>query len=159
MAYIEETAAGPFGTASTITALNGEVLTHEWFNNASSDDVYPYTDMALGSGLAKTTELDSQWEIVAGKADESDVYTVSIESNNKPGLYITVKDGKVVLSQDHDGKLAQAQTFRTVDGLAGEGVSFESAAQPGMYLTLSGGAASLTDGGDVNAASFIIAGI
>lgn len=159
VAYIEETAAGAFGTASTITALNGEILAHEWFNNSLSDDTYPYTDMALGSGLAKTTELDAQWEIVAGKADKSDVYTVSIESNNKAGLYITVKDGKVVLSQDHNGKMAEAQTFRTVEGLAGEGVSFESVMQPGMYLTLSGGEAALTDGEDVNAASFIIADI
>ncbi len=159
VAAVNETAAGIFGTVSTITALNGEVLTHEWFNNSSSDDPYPYTSMGLGSGLEKTTELDSQWEIVAGKADKSDVYAVSIESNNKPGLYVTVKDGSVVLCQDHDNKMSQAQTFRTVTGLAGEGVSFESAAQPGMYLTLSGGAATLTDGSDANAASFIIANV
>lgn len=154
--YIQETAAGVFGTVSTITALNGEVLCHEWFNNSLGDNEYPYTDMALGSGLARTTELDEQWEIVAGKADPDDAYTVSIESNNKAGLYITVKDGKVVLCQDHNGKMAQSQTFRTVEGLAGEGVSFESLAEPGMYLTLSGGVASLTAGEDVSAVSFLI---
>ena len=159
VAFMEETAAGPFGTVSTITALNGEVLTHEWFNNSLADDAYPYTDIALGSGLAKTTDLDSQWEIVAGKADKNDAYSVSIESNNKAGLYITSLDGKVALSQDHDGKMAEAQTFRTVEGLAGEGVSFESLTEPGMYLTLSGGTASLTDGEDISAASFIIAEI
>ena len=55
--------------------------------------------------------------------------------------------------------MAEAQTFRTVEGLAGEGVSFESLTEPGMYLTLSGGTASLTDGEDISAASFIIAEI
>ena len=157
IAYIEETAVGAFGTASTLTALNGERLEHAWFNNSLGDDAYPYKNVALGSGLDKTTELDAQWEIVAGKADPGDVYTVSIESNNKAGLYVTAADGAVVLSQDYDGSMAQAQTFRTVEGLAGRGVSFESLAQPGMYLTLSGGTASLTNGEDADAVSFIIA--
>ena len=156
LAYIEETAVGAFGTASTLTALNGEVLTHEWFNNSLGDDAYPYKDMRLGSGLEKTTELDTQWEIVAGKASPDDVHTVSIESNNKAGLYVTVRDGNVVLCQDYDGSFAEAQTFRTVTGLAGEGVSFESVAEPGKYLTLSGGEATLTDGSDTKAASFTI---
>ena len=158
--YIEETAVGAFGTASTLTALNGEALEHAWFDNSRADADYPYKDVALGSGLDKTTELDAQWEIVQGKADPDDVYAVSIESNNKAGLYVTVTaDGAVVLSQDHDGKMADAQTFRTVEGLAGQGVSFESLAKPGMYLTLSGGAASLTNGEDVNAVSFTIAAV
>ncbi|MCH5350044.1 MAG: family 43 glycosylhydrolase [Oscillospiraceae bacterium] len=156
VAYIEETAAGVSGTVSTITALNGETLAHEWFNNAASDDMYPYTDIALGSGLDRITELDEQWEIVAGKADPGDVYTVSIESNNKAGLYVTVRDGDVVLCQDFDGRMAQSQTFRTVEGLAGEGVSFESLSEPGMYLTLSGGKASLTAGEDADSVSFMI---
>ena len=60
----------------------------------------------------------------------------------------------MVLSQDYDNSMSQAQTFRTVTGLSGEGVSFESMAEPGMYLTLSGGAASLTDGSDPQAVSF-----
>ena len=156
VAYIEETAAGAFGTVSTITAKNGESLTHEPFSNSLSDDPYPYTNVALGSGFSKTTDLDSQWVIVAGKASPDDVYTVSIQSNNKPGLYVTVTDEGVVLSQDYDGKQAEAQTFRTVTGLSGEGVSFESVTQSGKYLTLSGGALTLTDGSDVNAVSFTV---
>ena len=159
IAYIEETAVGAFGTASTLTALNGEVLEHAHFNNSAMDDAYPYKDVVLGSGLDKAEELDAQWEIVAGKADPGDVYTVSLESNNKAGLYVTVTDSGVVLSQDYDGTMAQAQTFRTVEGLAGQGVSFESLAQPGMYLTLSGGAAALTGGEDVNAVSFTVAAV
>lgn len=154
--YLEETAAGAFGTASALIAQNGEKLAHKWFNNSLADDAYPYTDAELGSGLEKTNELDEQWAIVQGKSDKDDPYAVSIESNNKAGLYVTVKDGGVVLSQDYDNSMSQAQTFRTVTGLSGKGVSFESVAEPGMYLTLSGGAVSLTDGSDPQAVSFDI---
>ena len=156
VAYINETAAGVFGTVSEITSLNGDKLQHEWFNNSLGDDQYPYTNMGLGSGLAKTKDEDGQWEIVAGKSDPDDPFTVSIESNNKPGLYITVTDGKPVLCQDHNGKFAEAQTFRTIEGLAGEGISFEAVSEPGKYLTLSGGALTLTVGSDAKAASFRI---
>ena len=157
--YIEETAAGPFGTASTLTALNGEALAHAHYENSGADDMYPYTDVALGSGYDDATELDAQWEIVAGRASPDDKYTVSIESNNKPGLHITVSGGKAVLCQDYNNTMAEAQTFRTVAGLAGEGVSFEAVAQPGMYLTLSGGSLTLTDGSDTKAASFTVAAV
>lgn len=156
--YIEELAAGPFGTASTLTAQNGEVLAHAPFTNSGADDQYPYKDVALGSDFDKLSKLDTQWEIVAGKASPDDVYTVSLESNNKPGLYITVNDdGNVVLCQDHNNKMSEAQTFRTVTGLSGQGVSFESVAQPGKYLTLSGGSLTLTDGSSADAASFTVA--
>ncbi len=154
--YINETAIGINGTASTITALNGEALAHQWFANSASDDMYPYLNMTLGSNLDKTSAEDAYWEIVQGKLDSENVYYVSLESYNKPGLYITAGEGTVGLSQDSAGIYADIQTFITVSGLAGEGVSFESAYYPGMYLTLSGGVASLTDGSDVNACSFII---
>ena len=62
----------------------------------------------------------------------------------------------VVLSQDYDGKQAKAQTFKTVKGLTGEGVSFESVAYEGMYLTLADGKASLTDGTNKEACTFKI---
>ncbi len=155
--FMEETAAGPFGTVSTLTSLNGDALQHAHFTNSNLDDDYPYKDVALGSGLADTVELDGQWVIKQGKADKSDVYGVSIESQNKAGLYVTVSGDKVVLSQDWDGDQAQAQTFKTYTGLSGEGVSFESAAQPGKYLTLKDGVLTLTDGSDAKAASFNIA--
>lgn len=155
--YVDETAIGIGGTASTITALNGEVLTHQWFANSPSDDLYPYLNMTLGSNLEKTNEADTYWQILPGKADEENAYYVSLESENKPGLYVTCSEGAVALSQDSAGIYADIQTFKTVTGLAGEGVSFESIAFPGMYLTLSGGVASLTDGSDANACSFNIA--
>lgn len=155
--YIEETATGISGIKSTLTAQNGEVLTHAWFNNGPTDDLYPYVNVALGSGLDKTTENDTYWEIVPGKADEENVYCVSLESYNKAGLYVTAGEGTATLGQDYNGKMAQVQTWRTIVGLSGSGVSFESVAYPGMYLTLSGGTASLTDGSDTAACSFDIA--
>jgi len=155
VAYVDESAAGAFGTVSVITSLNGDVLEHERFNNSPGDDAYPYKDKKLGSGLDKTVEADGQWVIKQGKVP-GDLYAVSIESENKPGLYITVRDGSVVLSQDYDGKMAEAQTFRTIVGLAGNGVSFEPLDSPGMYLTLSDGTLTLTDGADVQAASFTV---
>jgi len=154
--YIDETAIGISGTASTLTTVKGEALAHAKFNNSSSDDKYPYVNVQLGNGLKGTSEADALWEIVPGKSDAANVYYVSIESNNKPGLYITVGEGTVALSQDHNGKMAESQTFKTIAGLSGEGISFEAVAFPGMYLTLSGGVASLTDGADVEACSFVI---
>ena len=154
--YVEETATGISGVKSTLTALNGEVLAHQWFNNSGVDTSYPYKDVLLGSNLNKTTEDDAFWEIVQGKADVENVHYVSLESYNKPGLYITASEGAVGLTQDFNGKLADAQTFKTVEGLAGEGVSFEAVAFEGMYLTLSGGVASLTDGTDAQACSFVL---
>lgn len=156
VAYMEETATGISGIISTITNLNGDVLAHEWFNNSSTDDTYPYKDMGVGSDLPRTKAEDTYWEIVPGKSDADNAYYVSIESYNKAGLYLTASDTAVVLAQDYNKSFADAQTFRTVTGLAGSGVSFESVAQPGLYLTLSGGVATLTDGTDTAACTFTI---
>ncbi len=152
-----ENATGIGGTISTITSLNGDVLSHAAFKNSANDADYPYANIAVGSGLANTTENDGRWEIVQGKADGENVYYVSIESYNKAGLYLTELQGKIVLAQDSTGAFAKAQTFQTVTGLAGSGVSFESVTNPGTYLTLKDGTATLTDGSDVNACTFNIA--
>ncbi|MBQ8823472.1 MAG: family 43 glycosylhydrolase [Lachnospiraceae bacterium] len=154
--FVTETATGISGVKSTLTAANGEVLAHAWFVNSGADTAYPYTNVELGSNLDKAKVDDAAWEIVPGKADEENVYYVSIEAYNKPGLYITASEGAVGLTQDTTGKMADVQTFKTVKGLSGEGVSFESVAFAGMYLTLTGGKASLTDGTDAAACSFVI---
>lgn len=154
--YIQETATGISGVKNTLTALNKELLAHAKFFNSAADKDYPYTDVQLGSNLKGTGEEDTYWEMVPGKADEENVNYVSIESYNKPGLYITASEGAVGLTQDATGNMAEAQTFKTVEGLAGSGVSFESVAFEGMYLTLSDGTASLTDGSDAEACSFMI---
>ena len=156
VSYVTESAIGISGTASTITNLNGDVLSHAHYKNSSADADYPYLKVQLGSNLPDTTAEDAYWEIIPGKQDKENASYVSLESFNKAGLYITANDSGVVLAQDSAGVYAEAQTFKTVSGLAGEGVSFESVAVPGMYLTLSGGKVSLTDGSDVKACSFQI---
>ncbi len=156
--YIQETSTGISGVKSVLVSLGGEKLVHAHFNNSVVDTAYPYTNVQLGSNLDKITDEDTYWEIVPGKTDETNVYYVSIESYNKPGLYITAAEGAIGLSQDSTGKMADVQTFKTIEGLAGtgSGVSFESVAFPGMYITLVNGVASLTDGTDVNACTFVI---
>lgn len=155
--YLEETATGMNGTISTLTTLKGDVLAHENYRNSSADMDYPYQGVKLGSNLENQTPYDTYWEIVPGKYDVSHANYVSIESYNKAGLYVTYGATIACLGQDHDGKMAVQQTFKTVMGLAGQGVSFECIANPGMYLSIVDGVATLTDGSDKEACSFIIA--
>ena len=82
---------------------------------------------------------------------------VSIESYNKPGLYITAVNKLLKLSQNFNGTMTDAQTFKTVKGLAGEGVSFESISAPGMYITyVSGKVLKLTDGSKADKCTFYL---
>lgn len=156
VAYIQETATGISGITSTITAASGDALAHSAFNNSGADDAYPYKGVLVGSNLEKMNEEDTLWEIVPGKADETNAYYVSIESYNKPGLYLTVSENDVVLSQDASGDMAENQTFKTVEGINGSGVSFESISNPGMFVTIQSGVAILTNGEDADACSFVI---
>lgn len=154
---MEETATGISGVISTITNTAGETFAHKKFANSSMDNAYPYKDIALGSGLKDIKAEDTYWEIVPGKADKTNEHYVSIESYNKAGLYVTANaENTVVLAQDADGQQAEAQTFKTVKGLNGKGVSFESVKYPGKYLTLADGVATLTDGSNKDACSFVI---
>ncbi len=160
ISMMEESASGLTGTISSITAADGTPLSHAHFDNSSSDDAYPYTDIAVGTGLSDE-EKDAQWVIVAGKSDEDDPALVSIQAENKTGLFLTVKDdGSVTLSQDIDGKeeTAAAQTFRSVTGLNGDpdAVSFQSVTDPAKYLTIVDGILTLTDGADAESASFVV---
>ncbi len=154
--YIQETSTGISGVVSVITDLDGNKITHEHYNNSSDDKKYPYTNVNIGIDMKNATEEDSWWEIVPGKQDTKNENYVSIESYNKPGLYFTCVSKAVNLSQDHNGNMAISQTFKTVKGLAGEGVSFESTKYPGKFLTLTKGRMILTDGSDARACSFKI---
>ena len=156
ISYVNESSLGLGGTASTLTTLNGEVLRHANFANSGDDAAYPYDDVALGSKLSDVAE-DAQWEIVQGLHDSSNAYYVSLESVNKPGMYVCASDNATVLSHCYSAVLTQTMTFQTVTGLAGSGVSFESITVPGMYLTLKDGVVSLTDGSDAASCSFTIA--
>ena len=95
-----------------------------------------------------------------GKADPAKEAYVSIQAENKPGLFLTAeKDGSVTLAQDVDAakKTAKKQTFRTVKGLGDEkGVSFESVSQSGLYLAIKDQKLCLTDGSDKKNATFYI---
>ena len=156
---IDETAAGISGKTSVIYTNSGATLSHETFANSNGDGDYPYKNIEVGAGIG-TEEKDSQWVITAGKADTEKAAYVSIQSENKPGLYLTVNSEKsVTLAQDWDqtaiAETAKKQTFRTVKGLADEkGVSFESVSNPGYYLTISNKTLCMTNGSDKVAATF-----
>ena len=155
---MEESAAGLDGTKVSLTLTDGTALAHENFINSTSDADYPYKNVALGA-FDSTNPKDSQWVIRPGKADTANENYVSIESENKPGLYITVnEDGTVTLAQDTDAKesTAKSQTFVSYEAFdGGEGYTLESLTNPGQYLTLSDGALTLSDGSDTAAVSFL----
>lgn len=155
----EETASGVSGAADRITLLGGGGLSHEHFNNSASDDAYPYTKVAVGI-YENAKEPDSLWVIRPGKADRSNKAYVSVESENKQGLFLTAnEDGSVTLAQENkvDTDVENRQTFRTVKGLADEaGVSFESVSQPGKFLTVKDRVLILSDGSDKVNATFSV---
>ena len=140
--YIKKTAVGLTGTVSQITDLKGNYIFVEPFENTLSDQDYPMRDKLISVDSSRNGE-ESEWEINPGKADKfRDVY-ISIESNYKPGMYLTVgsktseETYDVVLSQDVNGteNEANSMTFRTLLGLKGEGVTFESILYQGYYLS------------------------
>lgn len=154
---IPETASGLTGTTSTIYTNSGSPLAHENYVNSRYESDYPYKDVKAGAGIGKET-ADSQWLILSGKADKTKDSYVSIQSENKPGLYLTANpDFSVTLAQDTDAsaETAKRQTFRTIQGLADDkGISFESIAYPEHFLTITNGTLSLQDGTDTQAATF-----
>ena len=167
---VQDTATGLTGTTSWISDSAGNNITHEDFLTPRGDGGYPFTpgkktDKLVGM-TATSNEGDSKWEIVAGKADPAAASYVSIESWNRPGLYLQVTGTDVVLAQhatdsnslSTDNSVAASMTFKTVAGLNGkEGtVSFESVSSPGMYLTSANSDLSLTDGADKEGCSFTV---
>ena len=129
--YFEETTAGLAGTTVTLqsAADDGALLSHEGFVNSPTDADYPMKKVKVGTGLGDLP-TDEKWVLCDGKADASNEYYVSIQSENKSGLYLTAQaDGTVVLAQDTDAaeETAQAQTFHSMEGLSDKkGVSFEA---------------------------------
>ena len=159
---MEETTAGIGGIVSTISNQNGAMLGHAAFTNSINDNAYPYVNVALGFGMQNLTAHDTEWVIVPGLCDVENQTYVSIESENKTGLYVTVNangSGAVLAQQTsiQQNDLKRA-TFRTVTGLSDrKQVSFESVSNPGRYLTAgANGALTLTDGSDAAACTFRI---
>lgn len=160
VALMEESASGLSGTTVGISSSDGTALSHEAFDNSVADADYPYTDIAIGTGLS-AAELDQRFVLRQGKSDADDPALVSIEAENKTGLYLTVSDdGSVTLAQDTDASdgTAARQTFRSVTALNGnsDAVSLQSVSSEGSYLTLQDGVLTLSDGSDKDAASFVI---
>ena len=158
--YIKKTAIGLTGTASQILDSVGSYIFVELFENTLDDKNYPMVGKSIKVDIVNGEE--SEWEINPGKSDKSKDSYVSIESNYKPGMYITVgkkiSDGvyDVVLSQDVNGtpQEANSMTFRTILGLNGEGVTFESVLYEGHYLTSHDRDLILSSKPDPNEATF-----
>lgn len=158
---VPETTAGIAGTTTKIyTKAGAGVLAHENFLNSFDDADYPYENVYVGA-MGYSDVKDAQWVLTDGKSDKTKPAYVSIQSENKSGLYLTVNDnGKVTLNQDSTGtdEMAKRQTFRSVKALDGseDGVSFESVYKPGQYLTIVNNALKITDGTDKAAATFVV---
>ncbi len=161
--YIQETSTGLTGVSSKITDSTGANVAHEKFNNTRMDADYAITGTKSKKVLtsASAEKADMLWEIEEGKADKANQAYVTIESYNKPGLYLTAygydKEADtygVVLAHDHNNNSAataegitdesKSMTFRTLEGFAGKGVTFESVAYPGYYVASRGGSLILT---------------
>lgn len=149
---IPETASGISGTTNKIYSAYGDVITHKHFDNSTTDTEYPYTGVEVGTIKSDDT-LDSDWVMTKNFYYHDNDSYVSIQSENKPGLYLTadVDNNTVTLSQNAKlatlKEVAKQQTFKKVEGLAdANGVSYESLAKPGYYITLMTGKLYLTDG-------------
>lgn len=156
---IPETASGLNGTVAVIETEDETALGHMNFVNASGDGPYPYRKIKVGTNLSSKEE-DAEWVVTEGKADGTKDAYVSIQAENKPGLYLTANDDNTVtLAQDADAtdETAKRQTFRTVEGLGDkDGVSFESVLKPGRYLTIKEETLCLTDGEEKKDATFFV---
>ncbi len=148
---IQETSTGLAGTKSYIYNDDG-FINYGNFVNSGADGDYPITRPMYVGGQV-TDIKDTQWEIVPGKADESNANYVSIQAVNKPGLYITASGNNVVLTQDsnrNDTAMKKNMTFKAVKRVDAEGdmILFESVAKPGYYLTDNDGSLTLGKGTD-----------
>ncbi len=156
---LTEESIGLTGTASTIVTSDNRYLGHDEFRNSSSDAAYPLSVSVKAKDAQD--KYNTAWEIMKAKSvpsNENADYYVSLQSVNKPGLYISAKDGEVTLTQDMDGKQGDYMTFKTVKGINGKGgtVSFECAYDSGRYLAVINGKLTLSYGNDLDAASFTI---
>lgn len=158
---IPETAAGIWGTTTTLYTSSQDKIAHEHFRNSNVEADYPYINVAVGA-IVNDNEADSQWVMTKPYYGEKGDDYVCIQSENKPGLYLTGgDDNTVVLAQNAEPatieETAKKQTFKKITGLNDEaGVSFESVAYPGKYITCVKEKLYLTDGDHKAASTFYI---
>jgi hypothetical protein len=152
---MEELSTGISGTATTITTYDGKYVGHDAFTNPLVDTSYPLTKTVT---VGEENGTNTEWEIVAGKTNSVDSTYVSIQSHNKPGLYIKAEGTSVVLTQDDTNTMSDAMTFITRKALNGSDtmVSFESVSKPGYYLTYVGSKLSLSTGSSADNCSFTV---
>lgn len=160
IAEIQETATGVSGTSCQIFDYTDTPIAHQAFHNTKEDKEYPITaDVLFDENAVKE---DASWRLVSGKADKEKEAYVSIESYNKPGLYLKAEEsGKMVLTQDADQsdengvtKDAKSMTFRSLEGFAGYGVTLESVKYPGKYLVSERGKLVLSEKPDIDQCTF-----
>ena len=156
---VTETSTGLTGTASTLRSSGGMYAGHPAFENSLADNSYPIS--APLTATATENGYNTAWEIMPAKAvpeGENKEYYVSIQSVNKPGLYIASAGSGVTLTQDTYGTSGSIMTFKTVKGLDGNEntVSFESVSDEGRYLTVLGGGMTLSYGANAADCSFVI---
>lgn len=169
--YIQETSTGLTGIKSQILDSNNVPLAHASFNNpvkdVSNETAYPTTNINV-SADSTADKNDAIWEIEEGKADKNNEAYVTIESYNKPGMYLTVDSSyNVTLAREHNNNAAASSdgitkdsknmTFRTLEGFAGTGVTFESVAYPGYYLTSVDGKLTVSQNPEASACTFEVA--
>ena len=153
--FVPETATGLRGVRSTI--WSGDIpVSHVNFLNPQLDTdstfIYPLQiDMKMWAESLLDDPNDMYWMFTAGKyiPDGADATNyVSIQSENKPGLYISydLETGKVVISQDSEpigDPRATVQkknmTFKTLADENGVGVMFQCAANSEYYLAVVNG--------------------
>jgi hypothetical protein len=154
---LTETSIGLTGTASTIVTSDKKYVGHSAFKNSLSDGSYPISTALTVSDTENG--YNTAWELVTPKSvptgESADNY-VSIQSVNKPGLYIASTGNGVTLTQDSDGKQGDVMTFKTVKGLDGNENSVSFVSTDGKYLTASSGNVTLSYGTNPSACSFTI---
>ncbi|MCH5185430.1 MAG: family 43 glycosylhydrolase [Oscillospiraceae bacterium] len=152
---MEELSIGLTGTASRIRTYDGRYIGCDEFSNPSADAEYPISKECVL--FDDNYDLNTAWEITKGKYDPDNENYISIQSVNKPGLYIKASDNSAVLTQDSDGVQAEAMTFKTVKALDGsDGVSFESITEKGKFLFSFGNKLILSYPYDLSSCSFNI---
>lgn len=150
---LTETSTGLGGTSTSIKTKSQKYLGHAEFTNPSADGSYPLSKEIILAD--KEDGLNTAWEIVPGLYEGTNDSYVSIQSVNKPGLYIKADGANAVLTANSDGTQQQAMTFKTVKALDGsDGVSFESVSEPYKYLTASEGVLCLSYATDKDACVF-----
>ena len=146
---MEELSIGLDGFTSTITTKDGKYIGHDHYTNPYVEKVPGFDPSAYPLRFEvkeynSKQGYDTEWELEAPlytpTGEKAENY-ISIQSANKPGLYITTEGNKVTLMHDdNDNTLNKDMTFKTVKALDGsEGVSFESASAPGKYLAMRNG--------------------